>query len=148
MLNATDPADRADQMTAVGRRLVELIGEEAQAMIERRTTPPPSTLEEKERLAHAWRIEVQRIRDNPRLLEGLDPARREALKHISLELDRQLSAHAEALGAMKTVTEGLMKRISEEIAAARRPPAGYGRSGVVEAAPAAAGGGAAVNTRA
>lgn len=148
MISASDPADRADQMIAVGRRLIDLVGQEAVALTERRIAPPAATMEEKERLAHAWRIEVQRIRDNPGLIAGLDADRREALKAVSVELDRQLNRHAQALGAMKTVTEGLIKRIAEEIAAARKGPAGYGRSGVVEPGTAAATGGAAVNTRA
>jgi hypothetical protein len=148
MISASDPADRADQMIAVGRRLIELVGQEALALMERRVAPSPATMEEKERLAHAWRIEVQRIRDNPELIAGLNPARRDALKAVSLELDQQLNRHAHALGAMRTVTEGLIKRIAEEIAAARKGPAGYGRSGGVEPATNAATGGTALNTRA
>jgi hypothetical protein len=49
---------------------------------------------------------------------------------------------------MKTVTEGLVRRITEEIAAVRRPPAAYGRTGAVETPPAGASGGTAINTRA
>lgn len=148
MLSAADAVDRADQMIAIGRRLIALIAVEAEAMSRHRTVPGAATIEEKERLAHTWRIEVQRIKDDPRLLQGIDAVRKEALKTVSRELETQLDAHARALSAMKTVTEGLVRRITEEIAAARRPPPAYGRTGVVESAPGSASGGAAINTRA
>ena len=46
-------------------------------------------------------------------------------------LEQGLEAHAQALLATKTVTEGLVRSIAAEIASSRSAPAAYGRTGTV-----------------
>jgi hypothetical protein len=81
--------------------------------------------DEKERLVHAWRIEVSRLKADPSLLSGISAARKSALKESARQLETALASHAIALAASKTVTEGLVRSIAAEVAA----PAGYGRTG-------------------
>jgi hypothetical protein len=59
---------------------------------------------------------------------------RQQLREAASALEEKLEAHARALGAMKTVTEGLVRSIASEIASARSAPAAYGRHGNVNPA--------------
>jgi ATP-dependent protease ClpP protease subunit len=110
-----DIDERAEQLDAMTRRLVRLIAN--------------ADWDEKERLVHAWRLEVARIKANPALLAGISAARKASLKDASRELEAMLEAHAVALSASKAVTEGLVRSIAAEVAAVRSAPAGYGRTG-------------------
>lgn len=153
MIMATNPAtsatqDRADQLIAMGRRLIALISAEITAMSARRLDGASADWDEKERLSQAWRVEIARIKADPALLTGLDDGRRVALRDISRELESTLESHARAIGAMKEVTEGLVRAIAGEVAAARSAPSAYGRSGQVAAAPRSEASGLAVNAKA
>ncbi len=148
MLSASDAADRADQLIAVTRRLTGLIDKEIQALKARRLDGASADWDEKERLAHAYRIEVSHLKANPSVLAELDPARRKALRDATLAFETAVESHAHALAAMKTVTEGLVKAIAAEIADARAAPTGYGRSGGLAEGARPESSGIAVNARA
>ena len=132
MTLAQNPAEideRADQLDAMTRRLVRLIGAEAEAVQAHRLSSANADWDEKERLVHAWRIEVSRLKADPSLLAGLSGERKAALKESARQLETALASHAVALAASKTVTEGLVRSIAAEVAAVRSAPAGYGRTG-------------------
>jgi hypothetical protein len=129
MLAADNTTERADQLLALTRRIVEIVTEEVQALRDRRLQGSGATWEEKEKLVHAWRLEVGRIKADPSLIAGIDAGRKAALKEASLALETALEGHAVALGAMKQVTEGLVRSIAAEIAAVRGAPQAYGRTG-------------------
>lgn len=148
MISASDPNDRADQMLAVAHRLIELIRKEAEAMRERRLQGAGADWEEKERLVHAWRLEVQRIRLDPSLIRTADADRRARLAAASRDLEIQLDAHETALAALKEVTEGLVKEIAVEIGAARAAPRGYGANGTLGGGAKLAASGVAVDAKA
>ena len=121
--------ERAEQLEAMTRRLIGLVSAEASAVQAHRLSAANADWDEKERLVHAWRIEVSRIKSDPSLLSGLSQVRKDQLRTSSRELETVLEAHAMALEASKTVTEGLVRSIVSEIASVRAAPAGYGRSG-------------------
>ena len=124
-----EAAERADQLLSMSTRLIRLIREEEDALRARRLDGASQSFEEKERLAHAYRLEAAAIRANPGLLAGARPEQLDALARTSLELEAALAAHTAALGAMKQVTEGLVRAIASEIGSARSGPQAYGRSG-------------------
>lgn len=121
--------ERAEQLDAMTRRLVRLIGAESETVQAHRLSAANADWDEKERLVHAWRLEVSRIKANPSLLAGISSARKASLKESARELEAALGSHAVALAASKTVTEGLVRSIAAEIAAVRSAPTGYGRTG-------------------
>ncbi|MFC7291809.1 flagellar basal-body protein FlbY [Hirschia litorea] len=128
---AHDGADRADQLIAITQRLSTLISEEIVAHQENRLDATSQDWAEKEKLAHAYRIEIANIRANPTLLAEASQAQKEELKN-TVEAFRELSErHANALLASKEVTEGLVRALTEEVATSRAAPAGYGRAGTV-----------------
>jgi hypothetical protein len=133
-MSSHDANDRADQLFAMTDRLVFLIREEIEAVKNRRLESTMAGWDEKDRLVHAWRLEVSRVKADPTLLAGVSEDRKVRLRESSKALEEGLEAHANALNAMKTVTEGLVRSIAAEIASARSAPAAYGRSGMVSGA--------------
>lgn len=146
-MSSIDVEERAEQLDAMTRRLIGLVSSEAEAVQAHRLNAANADWDEKERLVHSWRLEVSRIKADPTLLAGLSQARKESLREASRELDTRLEAHAMALAASKSVTEGLVRTIASEIAAVRAAPAGYGRSGA-SAGPNKQASGLAVNAKA
>lgn len=143
-----DAQERADQLLAMTQRLITLVTAEIEALKARRLDGASAGWEEKERLAHAWRLEVSYIKTNPDALAGVTEACKAGLRDAARELELKVEAHARALEAMKTVTEGLVRSIASEIASARSGPTGYGRSGAVSPAPQRDASGLTVNAKA
>ena len=133
-MNAIDVEERGEQLEAMTRRLIGLVTAEAAAVQTHRLSAANADWDEKERLVHTWRIDVSRIKADPTLLSGLSQMRKDQLRVSSRELETALEAHAMALAASKSVTEGLVRSIASEIASVRAAPAGYGRSGASAAA--------------
>jgi hypothetical protein len=148
MTSHSPGADRADQMIAICQRLVTLVSAEVEALKARKLDGATIDWDEKERLAHAWRIEVSHVKANPALLAGCGEDRKTKLKELSVSLEAVLEAHAVALSAMKDVSEGLVRTIATEIAATRSAPAGYGRTGAVNPTARRDASGVAVNAKA
>ncbi len=127
----SDSTERATQLLAMTQRLVGLLAAEIEAVKARKLQGPSAEWHEKERLVHAWRIEVSKVKADPDLLAGISPDLKTRLREAAKELEQVLEAHAMALMATKTVTEGLVRSIAAEIASSRSAPAAYGRSGTV-----------------
>ncbi len=129
----SDSTERATQLLAMTQRLVGLLAAEIEAVKARKLQGPSAEWDEKERLVHAWRIEVSKVKADPDLLAGISPDLKTRLREAAKDLEQGLEAHAMALMATKTVTEGLVRSIAAEIASSRSAPAAYGRSGTVNA---------------
>jgi hypothetical protein len=121
--------ERADQLLAMTQRLVALLDQEISALQARKLDASSASWDEKEKLVHAWRLEVARVKADPGLMAGLSATRKDALRTAAKELEDRLVDHERALAAARTVTEGLVRSIAAEIAEARSGPAGYGAGG-------------------
>jgi hypothetical protein len=147
-MSAESAHERADQLLAMTRRLAALVGAEIASLDARRLDGASSDWDEKERLAHSWRLEVAHIKANPSAMAGVSDEMKAALKEAARELESQLAAHALSLAAMKHVTEGLVRSIASEIASVRAAPAGYGRGGIMTQQPRNTASGLAVDAKA
>lgn len=127
-------ADRAEQLLAMTQRLDTLVLLEIEAIKARRLDGGSADWDEKERLTHAWRLEVAHLKANPAALAGVSGELKTRLREAAAALEEKLESHARALAAMKAVTEGLVRSIATEIASARSAPAAYGRHGGVNPA--------------
>jgi hypothetical protein len=123
-----DPAasERVDQLILLTERLTHLVALGAQAFEARRPQDAAGYVGETGRLANLYRHESTRIRGNPTLIAGASAAQRTRLVRATEALDAVLARQARAVGAAKTVTEGLVRSIAEEIAARRQKGASYG----------------------
>jgi len=135
-INAADAADRLDQMTRLTERLSERLAVEAAAFEARRPHEVAPLAAETSRLANAYRHESARIKADPSLIEGADPEARVRLVRATEGFEAVLARHGRALAAARTVTEGLVQAIAEEVAAARTAVSPYrstGRAGDADA---------------
>jgi hypothetical protein len=125
-LSVTDAADRVEQLLVLTERLTERLTAEANAFEARRGHEVAATVEETARLANLYRHEAARVKSDPTLVAGAPADRRAALVKATESFHAVMARHARALEAAKTITEGIVRAIAEEVTAARAPGPGYG----------------------
>jgi hypothetical protein len=128
---------RIQELIQLTERLTALVAEQAQAFEAGRPQDAAGNMEETSRLAMLYWQESQSLHDNPAPIAALP--RRERLKLIQATeaFDAVMARQGRALSAAKTVTEGLVHAIAEEIATQRGSNATYGASGAKAATNAA-----------
>ncbi len=124
--NSDDAAVRVDQLILLTERLTELVSLEAQAFEQRRPQDAARHLDETSRLANLYRHESARVRADPNLVGSAPLEQRMQLIRATEAFDAVLARQGRALEAAKTVTEGLVRAIAEEVATQRGENAGYG----------------------
>jgi len=129
-LIADDAADRVEQMILLTERLAKLVADETARIEAREPTAPAELVEEKERLANAYRLELARIKDDPTLVSAAPKPRLDQLLRNTGRLQETLADHEIALGAVKFVAEGLVQAMAEEISRQRTQARPYGADGV------------------
>lgn len=134
---AEDAAERVDQLILLTERLTALVAEQAKAFETRRPQDAVVHIEETGRLANLYRHESARIRGNPDLISAAPLAQRARLNRATEAFDAVLARQARAVGAVKTVTEGLVRAIAEEVATQRQKGASYGPGALQTPTPAA-----------
>ena len=133
-LSALDAADRVEQLIILTERLTELVALEAQAFEQQRPQEAMVHIEETSRLANIYRHESARVRAKPAMVAAAPVAQRTRLIRATEAFDSVLARQGRALDAARTVTEGLVKTIANEVAAQRTTGAGYGLKGAPSAA--------------
>ncbi|MDO8901939.1 MAG: flagellar basal body protein [Phenylobacterium sp.] len=123
---ATDANDRVEQLSLLTERLTELVALSAQAFEDGRPQQAADQLEETTRLANVYRHESARIRANPELVAAAPVVLRARLVRATEAFDAVLARQGRAIAAARTVTEGLVRAIADEVAAQRGEAAGYG----------------------
>ncbi|WP_421935318.1 flagellar basal body protein [Phenylobacterium sp.] len=121
--------DRVEQLVILTERLTQLIAAQAQAFEDRRPQDAASLLEETSRLANLYRHESARVRADTRLVEGAPLASRTRLIRATEAFDAVLARQGRAIEAARTVTEGLVKCIADEVASQRTKAVSYGAAG-------------------
>jgi hypothetical protein len=134
---AHDAADRVEQLVILTERLTALIAEQAQAFEERRPRDAAGLMDEMARLANLYRHESARIRADVGLISGAPAELRQRLTRATEAFDAVLARQGRAIEAARTITEGLVKCIAEEVASQRQQASVYGASGQQSAAAAA-----------
>jgi hypothetical protein len=124
-----DAAERVDQLILLTERLTGLVADQAKSFEARRPQDAARHVEETGRLANLYRHESARIRGNPGLIASAERKQRLRLTRATEAFDAVLARQARAVGAMKTVTEGLVRAIAEEVASQRHKGSSYGAGG-------------------
>ena len=146
---AHNAEDRVEQLILLTERLTELVADQAQAFEQRRPQDAAANMEETSRLANLYRHESTRIRAAPELVSGAPVAQRTRLVRATEAFDAVLARQGRALEAAKTVTEGLVKAIAEEVAVQRsKGAATYGPGATAPAPTASASSAITLNKRA
>lgn len=126
MIAAHNAADHLDQLIVLTERLTDLMVHQAQAFEQQRPQDVAASMEETSKLANIYRHESARIRQAPRLLEGAPVDQRMRLVRATEAFDAVLARHGRAVNAAKTVTEGLVRALAEEVASQRQKGVAYG----------------------
>ena len=129
-LSAENASDRVEQLILLTERLTELIALEAQAFESRRPQDAAIHVEETSKLANIYRHESSRVRANPGLVSAADLKQRTRLLRATEAFDAVLARQGRALEAAKTVTEGLVRAIAEEVALQRQKGVSYAADGM------------------
>ncbi|HVY34706.1 MAG TPA: flagellar basal body protein [Caulobacteraceae bacterium] len=135
-LDAPDAATRMAQLITLTERLTGLIADQVKAFEARRPQDAALDAAETGRLANLYRHESLRVQTQPELLAGAPPELRARLIAATRAFDAVLARHGRAVEAAKTITEGLVRAIAEEIARQRGAVAGYGPKAVQSTRPA------------
>ena len=125
-LTAIDCDDRVEQLIILTERLTDLIARQSSAFEARRPHEAAQYVDEVAKLANLYRHESTRVRGNVALVAGASLQRRQRLVRATEAFDAVLARQGRAVAAAKTVTEGLVRAIAEEVATQRPTAAGYG----------------------
>ncbi|MDB5458790.1 MAG: flbY [Caulobacteraceae bacterium] len=137
-LTANDSAERMGQLIALTERLTALIAEQLRAFEAHRPQDAAINAEETAQLANLYRHESLKVRADPSLLAGAPADLREKLIAGTRAFDAVLARHGRAVEAAKTITEGLIRAIAEEVSVQRNAVASYGPKAVQAVRPATA----------
>ncbi|MCR5879931.1 flagellar basal body protein [Phenylobacterium sp. J367] len=135
-LAADTATDRVEQLILLTERLTDLITQECQAFEARRPQDAAANIEECGRLANLYRHESARVKADPRMVQAAPKELRERLVQATRAFDAVLARQGRAIEAAKTVTEGLVRAIAEEVASTRQQASGYGPGATLSGQPA------------
>jgi hypothetical protein len=125
-LTAIDCDDRVEQLIILTERLTDLIARQSAAFEARRPHEAAQYVDEVAKLANLYRHESARVRGNVALVSGATLQRRQRLVRATEAFDAVLARQGRAVTAAKTVTEGLVRAIAQEVAEQRPNASGYG----------------------
>ena len=135
MTGGTDPGAGAGSLAADGRlsQIVALTGrltaaiEREKALLEaRRPRELDAALAEKESLADLYAREMRALAKERQWLEAASPGVRDMLRDAVGNLRSLLADYGRTLVARRTLTEGLVQALGQEVARQRQPFTGYG----------------------
>jgi hypothetical protein len=115
-------------------KLTGLLADQARAFEQHRPQDAAAGLPEVSRLTNAYRTASAHVRGQPKMVDDAPPDLRRRLLRATEAFEAVLERQGRALAASKTVTEGLVKAIAEEIATKRSVGQAYGPNATRRAA--------------
>ena len=125
-MTAAQPTISLEAMVDLTQRLTDLLADQARAFEEHRPHDAAATLPEITSLTNAYRAASAQIRAQPNLVQAAPVALRRRLVRATEAFEAVLERQGRALAASKTITEGLVKAIADEIASRRNVGRAYG----------------------
>lgn len=117
------------KLTALTERLTARLETETDAFATRRAAEVADGLAETQELANQYRRESAHLKANRAILAAAPASERMALIKATEAFEAVLAIHSHAVDAARTVSEGLVRAIAQEVAGARAMGTGYGASG-------------------
>ena len=114
-----------DTLTDITSRLDEVMAKENQILVHRRPHELAGFAAEKEELATAYEREMAELHANPTLLERAEPDEISRLKAATMRFQQVLEEHRRLVQTTKSVTDRMLKAITDEVSAMQRPVEGY-----------------------
>ena len=123
---AEDAVELVRQLTALTERLTGLVTLQRECFEQHRPQDAAGLNEETGKLANLYRHESMRLRSDPGLVATAPLELRQRLKGATEAFETGLARYGRALQAARTVTEGLVRAIADEVAGQRAQASGYG----------------------
>lgn len=120
---------RVRQLTRLTEDLTDRLINETRAFEARRPQDVAEGLAQTQEMANVYRRESAQLKANPALLAPASTNDRLALIAVTQAFEAVLARHGRAVEAARIVSEGLVKAIAQEVAAARPPASAYGATG-------------------
>lgn len=120
---------RVRQLLDLTRRLTDRLSIETRALEDSRPQDIASGLAETQDMANVYRRDSAHVKANPSLLKDAPLEDRKALLEATEIFNTVLAAHAQAVEAARTISEGLVRAIAHEVTAARTPASAYAADG-------------------
>lgn len=117
------------RLTDLTDRLTARLEAETDAFASRRPQDVTASLAETQELANLYRRESAQLKSNPGLLSAAPVSERMGLIKATETFEAVLAIHARTVEAARTISEGLVRAIAQEVAGARAMGIGYGASG-------------------
>ncbi len=117
------------RLTALTDRLTARLEVETDAFATRRAADVAAGLSETQDLANQYRRESAHLKANKALLIAAPAAERMALIKATEAFEAVLEIHGRTVEAARTISEGLVRTIAQEVASARAMGSGYGATG-------------------
>ncbi len=117
------------RLTSLTDRLTARLEMETDAFASRRAHDVASGLAETQELANIYRRESAQLKAAPGLLAAAPSSERLALIKATEAFEAVLAVHGRTVEAARTISEGLVRTIAQEVAGARAMGAGYGATG-------------------
>ena len=121
-------AGRVSRLTELVESLGEIVAGETELLATRRPRSLADTRSNKERLTAAYEYELRHLKSDPGWLGTADPVAIGGLKRAVEIFDGIMRQHARRLVTVKSITEGMIQAIAEEVQRKRQPVTGYNRN--------------------
>ena len=128
-MSAAEDNAALEAIVALTDKLTGLLAQQARAFEQHRPQDAARDLAEVSRLTNVYRTASAHVRSQPQMVEAAPDELRRRLLRATEAFDAVLERQGRALAASKTVTEGLVKAIAEEIATKRGGGQAYGPGG-------------------
>lgn len=128
-MSANQAREQVEQLIRLTERLTQRIRLDTEAFEARRPQDAAGRMQETAQLANLYRRESDRMKRDPSLIAAAPQELRARLILASEGFEAALARHGKALYAIKTVSEGVVRAIAEEVARSRSANLGYGPGG-------------------
>lgn len=125
-LIAGNGSERARQLVTLTQRLSERLRRETEILEAHRPHELYDGIEETRQLSNMYRHESMRIKADPSLLAGLSAAEKAELRAATETFQMHLRRYELAVTAAKTITEGIIAAVAEDLNGRRAAAATYG----------------------
>jgi hypothetical protein len=127
-INAPPITGHGARLASLTISLSELIREETQLLGKRLTKEAQKLHGQKNRLMAEYRETLNLLQVNDKLLGPKDSAVRQYIRKLTDRFREILRDHARIVLRLKSVAEGIIKSVGEEVIKKNRPVVGYGRN--------------------
>jgi len=124
-LAATDSTDRVEQLIALTLRLTGLIERETELFKNRRPREITEFQDERAKLSTLYAQELKLIANEKSLISDVKKDLLDQLKVLTATFQEKLSEHGKTLSRVRSVTEGMIRAVAEEVSHMKNPQTGY-----------------------